>query len=1210
MPLDVRAVYPAGSEVRISVLLNMPPPPPSMDDDDDGGEDDYDGGGGGRGGLPLLGGHFEFHLCPTAYPDPPTEGCFSDHPLEFFLEGTGVEAAGDVDEDDDGGRRRAKRREDDRGAAGPETNRNGDQVSYSNSDTVLISSVTTDGNGTTTITTLHGGTTILTGGPATSPNSRYVLLRWHYVPARDDCHPEGYDSYDWPTEAWGEWRRPTGGVCDDDDDDDDVGSPRHEEYWNCAEILILGDGDDGGDATGPSVTESLIPPLPTEPEPKATPPPPGDDDLAETAMTQLSDEGRITAVDDEVSTGHNRAITIDVVANDKYTGSLSLIVKRTTSANHGSCDVVNNQVLYTPSVGYDGWDNCSYRVCLSVGVCDEALINIKVLPASNPRPAPLESNPTTEIAITPLSDEGRITASAPGHNRAITIDVVANDKYTGSLSPVVKRTTSANHGSCDAMNNQVLYTPSDGYEGWDRCSYRVCLSVGVCDEALINIKVLPASNPRPAPLESNPTTEIAITPLSDEGRITASAPGHNRAITIDVVANDKYTGSLSPVVKRTTSANHGSCDAMNNQVLYTPSDGYEGWDRCSYRVCLSVGVCDEALINIKVLPASNPRPAPLESNPTTEIAITPLSDEGRITAVDDEVSTGHNRAITIDVVANDKYTGSLSPVVKRTTSANHGMMDMRGGNRCSYRVCLSVGVCDEALINIKVLPASNPWPAPLESNPTTEITMTPLSDEGRITAEDDEVSTGHNQAITIDVVANDKYTGSLSLIVKRTTSANHGTCDVVNNQVLYTPSDGYEGWDRCSYRVCLSVGVCDEALIKIEVSRPAPLEPNPTKPIPDVAPIEESVEEPMPTLDEPADVEPLEWDNGVDGGDNEGDEMEDEEDDTQEDKQVELEGPESTFSSGLESVYAEDEVVVTLQNTPIIVDVTNNDFSKLTEILKVTQTGGAEHGICALTSDNNQVHYIPEPDFLGTDHCGYIICLNSVCDEGILAIKVTSLKAENEPLPQKSSRGFVSNYKSSGGLSLMSTMEIPIGEIKCKEEYEGGRNLRGGGGRRLAKGDPCTPGSDGITYTSTYHTGGPPQLRLPSDPINPTLRVVQTGSPGSGGGERYIQTVISIQSSADAIITPDFPDKGFERVPSMLVSSALSSGGHHESWITVCQDGVFSASVFLYALANSDHGGLFVTTSDRSWKEHEVTWNNAPRSDGIVLGALGSIEGW
>ncbi len=51
--------------------------------------------------------------------------------------------------------------------------------------------------------------------------------------------------------------------------------------------------------------------------------------------------------------------------------------------------------------------------------------------------------------------------------------------------------------------------------------------------------------------------------------------------------------------------------------------------------------------------------------------------------------------------------------------------------------------------------------------------------------------------------------------------------------MLYTPSDGYKGWDRCLYMVCPSAGVCNEALIMIEVSGPAQLEPNRRKPTQD-----------------------------------------------------------------------------------------------------------------------------------------------------------------------------------------------------------------------------------------------------------------------------------------------------------------------------------------------------------------------------------------
>ena len=152
-----------------------------------------------------------------------------------------------------------------------------------------------------------------------APNARYVLLRWHYVPARVDC-----------PDAWGGWTRPpAGGVCDDDGDDigdDDVGAPPHEEYWNCAEILIVGDGNDGGgggggggggdedDVPGPSVAEGAAPtpPRPAEPyRPKATPSPADevvDAPISAEEEDAVEDEGRIAAWDDAVSTGHDRPI--------------------------------------------------------------------------------------------------------------------------------------------------------------------------------------------------------------------------------------------------------------------------------------------------------------------------------------------------------------------------------------------------------------------------------------------------------------------------------------------------------------------------------------------------------------------------------------------------------------------------------------------------------------------------------------------------------------------------------------------------------------------------------------------------------------------------------------------------------------------------------------------------------------------------------------
>jgi hypothetical protein len=268
-------------------------------------------------------------------------------------------------------------------------------------------------------------------------------------------------------------------------------------------------------------------------------------------------------------------------------------------------------------------------------------------------------------------------------------------------------------------------------------------------------------------------------------------------------------------------------------------------------------------------------------------------------------------------------------------------------------------------------------------------------------------------------------------VLTKVNRAIHGTCAVVKNNVRYTPPSidtGFVGWDQCAYIVCSSATnrlgktfdkdvECDRGRLDVRV-------------------------ESISTEDES-----IEWDEDDDNDDDYDDydvnekELEDYVDEKKQEEEDEkmntmeeelpngvqvprpdrptaivVELADNESESSVASVYAADEMIFTLQNTPIKVDVTSNDFSKEYDILlKITQTGGAEHGNCVITSDNN-VQYIPEPEFVGLDHCGYIICRSSsVCDEGILAIKVTSLRATHH----QSSSDFVSNYESSGGLSLI-----------------------------------------------------------------------------------------------------------------------------------------------------------------------------------------------
>ena len=395
----------------------------------------------------------------------------------------------------------------------------------------------------------------------TPPNNKYVLLRWKYVTARD-CSPPGYDTYSWPSE-WGSWAPMP--ECD-------VSSAKpQDEYYNCAEILILGPTGSSQDDEPQVVMESQV--------------------MVEN-LVDNTDE--ILANNDHAETTGSIPVAIDVIQNDV---GKSLIVAGTRDGRHGSCTVTeDNQVLYTPQEGrWDGKDRCAYMVCLesseviSGEVCDEGLIYIHV-------------HPGTEDSITAV-DDGIVT----GIDQPVRINVAANDEYTSdTLNPVVTETTNASHGTCTAYYNQVLYTPNVGYEGWDHCYYKICLGYSVCDEARVSVKIIGLLEniiePIPEELEPESPVETSTspeeTPIADTTKLTEMTvfttsidPSANpdtatvregQTVDIDVLANDEDPAGEGLTIVSWTSPKSGTVDSKVNGILrYVPNDGFTG-DDCKY----------------------------------------------------------------------------------------------------------------------------------------------------------------------------------------------------------------------------------------------------------------------------------------------------------------------------------------------------------------------------------------------------------------------------------------------------------------------------------------------------------------------------------------------------------------------------------------------------------------------------------------------------
>jgi hypothetical protein len=52
-----------------------------------------------------------------------------------------------------------------------------------------------------------------------------------------------------------------------------------------------------------------------------------------------------------------------------------------------------------------------------------------------------------------------------------------------------------------------------------------------------------------------------------------------------------------------------------------------------------------------------------------------------------------------------------------------------------------------------------------------------------------------------------------------------------------------------------------------------------------------------------------------------------------------------------------------------------------------------------------------------------------------------------------------------------------------------------------------------------------------------------------------------------------------------------------------------SAVLRIYALSDCPSGGTFVTTTDSSWDQESVTWDNSPVADGYEIGTVASVQG-
>ncbi len=191
-------------------------------------------------------------------------------------------------------------------------------------------------------------------------------------------------------------------------------------------------------------------------------------------------------------------------------------------------------------------------------------------------------------------------------------------------------------------------------------------------------------------------------------------------------------------------------------------------------------------------------------------------------AIGDTVATLQNTPVTVDVLANDSDAdGNIDPSTVRVVSGpSHGSISSIdpatgkityaptsgyiGADTFRYEVCDTVDQCAQADVSVTV---SNSVLNPPTARP-----------DGATTSE------GTATSPAIAVLANDSAGAGASLVPATTTvvvPASSGTTSVngTTGAITYTPTGYFYGLDSFVYQVCDNHGLCDSALVSIQVDK-------------------------------------------------------------------------------------------------------------------------------------------------------------------------------------------------------------------------------------------------------------------------------------------------------------------------------------------------------------------------------------------------------
>ena len=463
------------------------------------------------------------------------------------------------------------------------------------------------------------------------------------------------------------------------------------------------------------------------------------------------------ATNDSATTPFDTAVTLDVLANDtSNSGSGELTITEVTNVEGGTAAIVGNEIVFTPTPGFEGTATFTYTITDSNGLTTTATGTVVVGNAPD---------------VAPEADNDFVTTQ---EDTPITIDVLANDESnSGSGELTITAIDNIQNGTAEIVNGQIVFTPTPGFSGEGRVRYTITDSNGLTTRATAVITIEAAPN---------------VPPVAVNDRV---ATQEDTPVTIDALGNDtSNSGSGELTITAIDNIQNGTAEIVNGQIVFTPTPGFSGEGRVRYTITDSNGLTTRATAVITIEAAPNVPPV----------------------AVNDRVATQEDTPVTIDALGNDtSNSGSGELTITAIDNIQNGTAEIVNGQ---IVFTPTPGFSGEGRVRYTITDSNG-----LTTRATAVITVEAAPDKPPVAQNDFAEITEGTAFVMFDVLANDtSNSGSGELTVTRVLNSRNGTAEIVNGQVKFTPNAGFVGRATTQYEVTDSNGLTTRATLVVVVT--------------------------------------------------------------------------------------------------------------------------------------------------------------------------------------------------------------------------------------------------------------------------------------------------------------------------------------------------------------------------------------------------------